>query len=248
VLAAGRDEQNNPRAILDLHTVGLIAASAPGFMSGKAVHYCAPSFFTSPVNIELLVASTFNAEYACIGTACGIAPPVAPPPTPCVTTSIPCTGLETEEVKRGVTEIAVTFFGTVLKRSGDDGIHFTRYLAPKWLLKHVPNGRRGGGLRDRRRHLPARTGRDLRRLDTSPVSRQALGGLAPAASPILVPLAAGACNYARPRIEAGEPRCTLIAGLHEDRRRDGRRTDVQDDRMRPGRERVQERHPAVADG
>ena len=32
----------------------------------------------------------------------------------------------------------MSFFGTVLKRSGNDGMHFTRYLAPKWLLKHVP--------------------------------------------------------------------------------------------------------------
>ncbi len=29
-----------------------------------------------------------------------------------------------------------TFFGTVLKRTGNDGPHFTRYLAPKWLERH----------------------------------------------------------------------------------------------------------------
>jgi hypothetical protein len=48
------------------------------------------------------------------------------------------TGLDTGEVKHGVTELAAAFFGTVLKHDGDDGIHFTRYLAPKWLAKHVP--------------------------------------------------------------------------------------------------------------
>jgi hypothetical protein len=141
VLAAGTDELGMPRALLDLHTVGLIAASAPGFISGKAVQYCASSFLTSPVNIEQVVASTFNAEYTCIGTACGIASPVVvPPPSACrpEIATVPCTGLETDEVKRGISEIAAAFFGTVLKRFGDDGIRFTRYLAPKWLLEHVP--------------------------------------------------------------------------------------------------------------
>jgi hypothetical protein len=56
----------------------------------------------------------------------------------CLSTSIPCTGLETEEVKEGVKEIAVAFFDTALKPDGNDGIHFTRYLAPKSLMKHVP--------------------------------------------------------------------------------------------------------------
>ena len=131
-------ELANPRPILDRHTIGLIAASAPGFISGKAVHYCAEKFFTSPVDIRRVVASTNNAEYSCDETGCGVAPPVAGPPSVCVTTSVPCTGLETEEVKEGVKEIAVAFFDTALKRDGDDGIHFTRYLAPKWLMKHVP--------------------------------------------------------------------------------------------------------------
>jgi hypothetical protein len=34
--------------------------------------------------------------------------------------------------------LAATFFGTVLKGVGNDGPHFTRYLAPKWLEKHEP--------------------------------------------------------------------------------------------------------------
>ena len=32
----------------------------------------------------------------------------------------------------------MAFFDTALQRDGDDGINFTRYLAPKWLMKHVP--------------------------------------------------------------------------------------------------------------
>jgi len=143
--------KSHPNAILDLHTVGLVAASAPGFLSGKAVHYCAPRFFTAPpVNIQRMVASTFNAEYFCSGAedprlgsrldpACSLTPPVAGPAIPCVTTTIPCTGLDTEEVKRGVADIAVAFFDSALRRDDDHrGIVFERYLAPKWLMQHVP--------------------------------------------------------------------------------------------------------------
>ena len=119
-------EATNPLRILDRHTVVLIAASAPGGLSGKAVHYCAADFFTNPVDITELVRSTPNTEFPpSVGSVC-------------VTTSIPCTGLETEEVKQGVKEIAVAFFDSALKRTGNDGIHFTRYLAPKWLMKHAP--------------------------------------------------------------------------------------------------------------
>jgi hypothetical protein len=115
-------------AILDLHTVRLIAASPPLGNSGKAVHYCASEFFTSPVDIRKLVASTDNAEF----------PPAVGPPSVCLSTSTPCTGLETEEVKKGVKEIAAAFFDTALKRNGNDGIRFSRYLTPTWLMKHVP--------------------------------------------------------------------------------------------------------------
>ena len=122
--SAAANAHGNASAILDLHTVSLIGASAPAGMSGKAVHYCAAQYFTTPV--DTLLRSMPASEY---------------PPSPssvCLTTSVPCTGLDTEEVKQGVSAIATAFFGTVLKRTGSDGIHFTRYLAPKWLRKHVP--------------------------------------------------------------------------------------------------------------
>jgi predicted dienelactone hydrolase len=130
-------EVTSTRPILDRQTIGLIGASAPGFLSGKAVHYCAEGYFTGPVDIRRVVAATPNSEYACVATSCAIVPPVAGPPSVCETSSIPCTGLDTDEVKAGMTQIAVAFFDSALKRSGGERMHFTRYLAPKWLTDHV---------------------------------------------------------------------------------------------------------------
>jgi predicted dienelactone hydrolase len=110
------------RRIFDRQTVGLIVASAPGFLSGKAVHYCASSFLTGPVNIEQLVAATPNAEYGCTGATCGVIPPTSGPSTStCVTviTTVPCAGLDTDQVKEQMTEMAVEFFGRRLERDGD---------------------------------------------------------------------------------------------------------------------------------
>jgi predicted dienelactone hydrolase len=112
------------RRIFDRHTVGLIAASAPGFISGKAVHYCAAEIFKTPVNIEQLIAATPNAEYGCTDATCGVIPPTSGPSTStCVTviTTIPCTGLDTDEVKQQMTECAVEFFNAKLglDRDGD---------------------------------------------------------------------------------------------------------------------------------
>ncbi len=110
------------RRIFDRHTVGLIAASAPGFLSGKAVHYCAAQIFTTPVNIEQLVAATPNAEYGCTAAACGVIPPTSGPSTStCVTiiTTVPCTGLDTDQVEQQMSKLAVDFFGVRLERDGD---------------------------------------------------------------------------------------------------------------------------------
>jgi hypothetical protein len=130
------------RAILDLDTVRRIATSAPGGASGKPVHYCASEFFTDPVDIRELVGAlageTPSSEFSCSGDAVRVCAPVLGPSSVCMTTTIPCTGLDTDEVNDGVKEIAVAFFGSALKRNGTEGIHFTRYLAPKWLMNHVP--------------------------------------------------------------------------------------------------------------
>ena len=116
--AAGARAQGNPRAILDLHTVRLIVGTTVDLPSGRATEYCSPPTFTDPTDIRPLVSSLTGFDFE--------------------KTPVPTTGLETEEVKAGVKELAVTFFGTVLKRTGEDGPHFTRYLAPKWLEKHEP--------------------------------------------------------------------------------------------------------------
>jgi predicted dienelactone hydrolase len=150
--AAAAYVTSNPKAILDLHTVQLIAASYPGYLSGKAVQYCAPQYFTSPV--QQVVALIPNSEYSCDplpgAPPCYlIAPTYVPPNVPpntvptcptntLLTNDIPCTGLDTEEVKQGIVKIAVAFFDSALKRTGNRGIDFTRYLAPKWLMEHVP--------------------------------------------------------------------------------------------------------------
>jgi predicted dienelactone hydrolase len=103
----------NERAILDLHTVRGIVNHPT---SGVATQYCSQAAFTQPVDVRSLVATLTTIPFPA---------------------SVPTTGLETDEVELGMTELAVTFFGTVLKRTGNDGPHFTRFLAPKWLEKHV---------------------------------------------------------------------------------------------------------------
>jgi hypothetical protein len=137
------DEVNTwaEHAKLDWHTVQGIATSFPGGLSGKAVHYCSPDYFTTPIWIAPAVAR-FNpfSEVAEPLRDLG-SPPSAVSSATCpaaTPTVVPCTGLDTEEVKQGVTDLATTFFGTVLKSGGADGMHFTRYLAPKWLEKHIP--------------------------------------------------------------------------------------------------------------
>lgn len=113
--AAGAIAQANPLAILDLHTVRGTLAFTP---SGQAIDYCPFSTFTNPADIRPLVASLTGFNVAA--------------------DNVPRSGPDTDEVKHGMKELAVNFFGTVLKRVGNDGPHFTRYLAPKWLERHEP--------------------------------------------------------------------------------------------------------------
>jgi hypothetical protein len=76
------------------------------------VHYCASSFFTSPVDIRPLVASTPQSEF----------PPTVGGTSVCSTTSIPCTGLGTEEIKEQMTALAVEFFTAKLARAAGGGV------------------------------------------------------------------------------------------------------------------------------
>ena len=82
-------------------------------MSGKAVHYCAARFFTSPVDITELARATPNTEFPpAVGTICDF-------------TSIPCTGLDTDAVKLHMAELAVEFFTAKLARAAGGGVSGT---------------------------------------------------------------------------------------------------------------------------
>jgi predicted dienelactone hydrolase len=93
--AAPSNALGQPRAIFDLHTVRGTVAPTPA-TSGRAIDYCPFSTFTTPTDIRPLVTSLtgFNVT----------------------TDNVPTSGLDTDEVKHEVTNRAVTFFGTVLKR------------------------------------------------------------------------------------------------------------------------------------
>jgi predicted dienelactone hydrolase len=95
-------EVGNPEsslAILDLHTFKgiVVATAAPN--SGKAVDYCSYPTFKKPTDITGLVKSLTGFE---------IAGPPGPP-------NVPTTGLDTDQVKQTVTELAVPFFDHALK-------------------------------------------------------------------------------------------------------------------------------------
>jgi hypothetical protein len=74
------------------------------------VHYCAESFFTTPVDIRPRIAATPNSEF----------PPALN--DVCSLTTIPCTGLETEAVKQQIATLAVDFFGAKLARAANGGV------------------------------------------------------------------------------------------------------------------------------
>jgi predicted dienelactone hydrolase len=128
--AAGTNSYGEQKAPLDWHTVRLIGTSFPGGLSGVAHQYCSADTFSNP-DLTPLMTSLNGLQYVD-----GQGRPTGK--TFIFDPAAPTTGLETSEVKQGVTELAVTFFGTVLNRVGNDGPHFTQFLAPKWLEKHVP--------------------------------------------------------------------------------------------------------------
>jgi predicted dienelactone hydrolase len=83
------------RAILDWHTVEGTVSRFP--LSGTAMQYCSSATFTNTVNITSLVSSL---------TGFAFDPGAA---------NVPTTGLETDEVKHTVKELAVPFFGKALE-------------------------------------------------------------------------------------------------------------------------------------
>lgn len=98
--SAAERAAGNPDAKLDWHTIRLIGASAPGGLSGKAVHYCHARYFTPAV--DAVLRATANSEYP---------PQVA---GDCAVTSLPCTGLDSDTVTDGMADIAATFFKAAL--------------------------------------------------------------------------------------------------------------------------------------
>ena len=128
--AAGTNAQGDQKAPLDWNTVRLIGTSFPSGLSGVAHQYCSAGTFSNP-DLTGLMTSFNGLQYVdAQGRPTGETFTFNP--------AAPTTGLETDEVKDGVKELAVTFFGTALKRIGKDGPHFTQFLAPKWLEKHEP--------------------------------------------------------------------------------------------------------------
>ena len=115
--SAGAIAQASTRAVLDSHMMSHLSTGGRTGNAGSSTDYCRYDTFVNPVDIRpvTFALSGFNV-------------------TPY---NVPTTGLDTDEVRQGVTEMAVAFFGTVLKRVGNDGVHFSRYVAPKWLEKHV---------------------------------------------------------------------------------------------------------------
>jgi predicted dienelactone hydrolase len=92
---SGKIAQANPNAILDRHTIqGIVNHPS----SGRAMDYCSFASFTTPTDIRPLVASLAN------------------PPFEVTADTVPATGVNTDEVKQRMKELAVRFFGKVLKR------------------------------------------------------------------------------------------------------------------------------------
>jgi predicted dienelactone hydrolase len=95
--AAGAIAQADESAKLDLHTLtGIVAPGVGGAgTSGRATEFCNSKTFTQPVDIRPLVTAITGFDFA--------------------TQNVPTTGLDTDDVKEQVRELAATFFGRVLQ-------------------------------------------------------------------------------------------------------------------------------------
>jgi predicted dienelactone hydrolase len=116
-IAQASAPQASTRAVLDWHMMSHLSTGGRTGNAGSSKDYCRYDTFVNPVDIRQITLTLSRFDVTA--------------------DNVPETGLDTDEVKEGVKEMAVAFFGTVLKRVGNDGIHFSRYLAPKWLEKHV---------------------------------------------------------------------------------------------------------------
>jgi predicted dienelactone hydrolase len=116
VASAGAVASFNPRAILDLHTLTtwLIHPN-----NGSTLDYCSYDSFVNPLDIRELVHSLTGF----VVTA----------------DNVPRAGVDSNDVHRLMSELAVSFLDAVLDNRGNDGIHFTRFLSPKFLVKKEAN-------------------------------------------------------------------------------------------------------------
>ncbi len=113
---------NPTRAILDRHTLTGILTSP---VNGNAVDICGFGYFSNPVDIRPLVFSLTGYSVT--------------------ETNVPTTSIDTLEIRRLMSEIAVTFFDSVIKalrhedQPCNDSVcsnaRFNRYLSDKFLLK-----------------------------------------------------------------------------------------------------------------
>jgi predicted dienelactone hydrolase len=113
--AAGAVRLSNPRAILEDRTVRSLLVTPT---SGSTLDYCAYNYFVDPVDIRPLVKTITGIDV-----------------TP---TNVP-RALGADEMSQLSVRLAVGFFHAALDDHGSDGLRFTRFLTPKYLMNHEPN-------------------------------------------------------------------------------------------------------------
>ena len=113
--AAGAVRVLNPRAVLEEQTVRRPATIQP---LGSTLDYRSYDAFVDPVDVRPLVKTITGVDVTA--------------------DNVPRT-LDSDDVARLSTLMAVSFFRAALDEHGSDGLHFTRYPTPKYLLKHEPN-------------------------------------------------------------------------------------------------------------
>ena len=112
--AAGSATQSNPvRGILDRHTLTNMIGNT---VVGSTLDYCTYDYFTTPVDISALVSSLAG--------------------FPVTSTSVPRTGVSSDDVKRIVSELAVVFFRATLENKGQGRL--SCYLHHKLVDKYAP--------------------------------------------------------------------------------------------------------------
>jgi len=115
--AAGGVRLANPRAILEDRTVRtLLTPTVATF--GSTLDYCSYDAFVEPVDIRPLVQTITGVDVT--------------------ESNVPRTQ-DAREVSRLSVILAVSFFNAALDEQGADGLRFTRYLTPRYLMQHEPN-------------------------------------------------------------------------------------------------------------